>query len=149
MFCHLEDSLELTLSDMNKKNLFNNVVDLICFLREEAESNLLTEICGLVGIDENNQFVYEFMQNRSKNPEIYFSIDPYDYLCFLKKYNLLFIFHTHLCGDESPSEFDIKTSENCCYPFLIYSICSEKFSIYEPKHKSYDVNIIEKVKGRL
>ena len=62
------------------------------------------------------------MQNRSKNPEQYFIIDPYDYLLFMKDYKILSIFHSHLIGDEKASEFDKKTSESCCLAFIIYSI---------------------------
>lgn len=100
----------------------------------------------MIGLDENNNIIYQQMQNRSKNPDGYFMIDPYDYLNFIKKYKPLAVFHSHLVGDESASEFDEKTSENCCFPFLIYSVCSEKFSIYEPHYKDYDVNIIQRLK---
>jgi hypothetical protein len=49
-------------------------------------------------------------------------------------------------GDENASDFDLNTSENCCFPFVIYSVVTEKFSIYEPKHKDYDVNIIQGIR---
>jgi hypothetical protein len=49
-------------------------------------------------------------------------------------------------GCENPSEFDEKTSENCCYAFVIYSVNSEKFFIYEPEYKDYDVNIVQRLK---
>lgn len=133
---------------MNKYT-FNNLKNLIFFLKHESENNLLIEICGLVGLDKDKNFVYKHMKNKSKNPEIYFCIDAYDYLCFMKDYDLLFIFHSHVFGDESASEFDCKTSENCCYPFVIYSINSEKFSLYEPNYKSYDVNIIKELIGHI
>jgi proteasome lid subunit RPN8/RPN11 len=142
------DSLEQIPLDMNDE-FFTKISDLLDYLKYFSERNLLTEICGLVGYDEKGKFVFRMMQNRTKDPSLYFAIDPYDYLIFLKKYTMLFIFHTHLCGDEQPSEFDIKTSENCCYPFMIYSLCSEKFSIYEPHFKSYDVNIIKEIRNKI
>lgn len=147
-FCLLADSLELTHLNMNDQ-FFTKVSDLFAFLGKISERNLLTEICALVGYDDRGNYVFRMMQNRTKDPSLYFSIDPYDYLMFLKKYKTLFIFHSHLCGDENPSEFDIKTSENCCYPFVIYSICSEKFSIYEPHLKDYDVNLIEGIRKNI
>ena len=58
---------------------------------------------------------------------------------FINEIELLLIFHSHVVGCEKPSEFDEKSSENCCYPFLIYSINSEKFFLYEPLLKDYDV----------
>lgn len=126
---------------------FDNLENLIPFLIKTAESNLLCELCGLIGIErETNKIIYKQMQNRSKDPSEFFMIDPYDYLSFIDKYECISVFHTHLLGNELPSEFDEKTSENCCYSFLIYSICSQKFHIYEPKNKDYDVNIIQRLK---
>ena len=127
-------------------NSFEDLSEFIAFLKNEAETCLLAEICAMVGLDEQNKIIYQQMQNRSKNPDGYFMIDPYDYLNFIKKYKPLAVFHSHLVGDESPSEFDEKTSENCCFPFVIYSVCSEKFCIYEPHYKDYDVNIIQRLK---
>jgi len=143
----LEGSLEqinFNMSNICKK--FANLKDFISFLRNEAESSLLAEICCLIGLDKENKLVYQQMQNRSKNPESYFMVDPYDYLSFINQYSCLCVFHTHLIEDETPSDFDIKTSENCCYAFLIYSVVTEKFHIYEPEHKDYDVKIINRLK---
>jgi proteasome lid subunit RPN8/RPN11 len=131
---------------MIKEYFFEDLKDLLNFLKTEAESNLFSEICAVVGINSEEKYCCRFMQNRSKNPENYFTIDPYDYLSFILKNNCFGIFHNHLLGDEKPSDFDIKTSENCCYPFIIYSITTEKFFIYEPENKDYDVNIISRLK---
>lgn len=148
-YCHLEDFLELIGLNMSNFKIFNKIEDLFSFLKEESECSLFAELCGLIGIDKNRKLIYKNMQNRSKNPEMYFSIDPYEYLLFTKEYECLAIFHSHLSGDEYPSDFDIKTSENCCYAFFIYSICSEKFFIYEPHYKDYDVNIIQRLKEKI
>jgi proteasome lid subunit RPN8/RPN11 len=125
---------------------FSNLEEFIQFLKAEADCSLLAEICCLIGVDDEKNIVYQQMKNRSKSPESYFMIDPYDYLSFINKYSCLCVFHSHLIEDESPSEFDIKTSENCCYAFLIYSVITEKFNIYEPEYKDYDVNIINRLK---
>lgn len=134
---------------MNKDFLFDTEKNLLNFLKEESESSLFAEICSLVGISKDKKFVYRNMKNRSKNPEFQFVVDPYDFLNFIKGHEVLLIFHSHLAGDERPSDFDIKTSENCCFPFMIYSIMSEKFFIYEPQLKSYDVNLIKRLKELL
>lgn len=144
------DSLELIDLNMNNEEIiFYNFKDLIFFLRKESESSLFAELCSLIGVNENKNIVYKQMQNRSKEPNAYFIIDPYDYLAFIKKNSCLCVFHSHLFGDEKESEFDQKTSENCCYPFLIYSINTEKFNLYEPQNKDYDVNIIQRLKELL
>jgi proteasome lid subunit RPN8/RPN11 len=125
---------------------FKNINDLLSFLRKESESSLLAELCSMIGLTNDGLFIYKQMQNRSKDPGSYFMIDPYDYLSFLKNFKPLCIFHSHLVGNEEASDFDIKTSENCCFCFLIYAITSEKFSLYEPHYKDYDVNIIQRLK---
>jgi proteasome lid subunit RPN8/RPN11 len=134
------------MNDSENLFYFKNSKELISFLKKEGDYSLFAELCGLVGLDENDNIVYKKMQNRSKSPEAYFLIDPFDYLSFMKNYRILVIYHTHLYGDSSPSDFDEKTSENCCFPFLIYSVTTEKFSIYEPKNKDYDVNIMQRLK---
>jgi proteasome lid subunit RPN8/RPN11 len=144
--CLLGDSLERIDLDMNNDIIFCDALDLISFLKKESECSLLSELCALIGIDSNKNIIYKQMQNRSKDPYHYFIIDPYDYLNFIKKYSCLAVFHSHLVGCEEPSEFDVKTSENCCLAFITYSIVSEKFNIYEPEYKDYDVNIITRLK---
>jgi proteasome lid subunit RPN8/RPN11 len=145
----LEVSLELILLNMNKDFVTKSKEELLAFLKRESEYSLLSELCGLIGLDTNGNYIYRKMQNRSKNPNHYFIIDPYDYLNFIKKYMCFAVFHSHLICDESPSDFDKKTSENCCYAFIIYSINTEKFFIYEPEFKDYNVNIIEGIRSLL
>lgn len=137
------DFLEQIDLTMNSYHIFDNLSELIIFLKIESEYSLFAELCSIIGTTKDNKIAYKQMQNRSKEPSAYFIIDPYDYLFFVKDHKPLCIFHSHLVGNEDPSEFDVKTSDNCCFPFLIYSICSEKFSLYEPQYKDYDVNIIQ------
>lgn len=133
--------------DMNNKDIFfDNIKELLSFLKKESESCLLAELCSIIGVNEDNKIVYRQMQNRSKDPDVYFMIDPYDYLSFINQYKCLAIFHSHLAGNENPSDFDKTTAENCCYAFIIYSVITEKFFIYEPEYKDYDVNIVQRIK---
>ena len=146
-FYLLEDfQLQIDFNMKDKDFKFKNLKDLIDLIKKECENSLLAELCSIIGISKEKEFVYKQMQNRSKFPDEHFMIDPYDYLSFINKYECLCIFHSHLIGNEDPSDFDKKTSENCCYPFLIYSVVTEKFYIYEPEYKDYDVNIIERLK---
>ena len=145
--CLSVDFQALTSSNINKMDkIFTKAEDLLSFLKEEADCSLFAELCALIGLNEKSEIVYRKMQNRSKNPEVYFIIDPYEYLEFINDFEIISVFHSHLVGDEKPSEFDEKTSENCCLAFVIYSICTEKFFIYEPQYKDYDVNTIQRLK---
>ena len=136
--------IDFNINNMDK--IFSKIEDLVSFLKKEAEYSLFAELCALIGLNNKNEIVYRKMQNRSKNPEMYFMIDPYEYLEFINDFKIISVFHSHLVGSEKPSEFDEKTSENCCLAFIIYSICSEKFFIYEPQYKDYDVNTIQRLK---
>ena len=127
----------------NKDNIFDTNEAFLSYVKKEGESSLFAELCAMVGLTKDGKIVYRKMQNRAKEPNLFFLIDPYDYLSFIQSYKPIAVFHSHLAGDENPSDFDEKTSENCCLAFLIYSICTEKFSIYEPRFKEYSVSIIE------
>lgn len=116
-------------------------------IKEICESNPYIEVCGFLGYDRQiNQFMVEPKDNISENPKQYFMIDPLDYILFKDRYEMVAIYHSHISGDEKPSQFDIKMAENCCDPFLIYSLNSKKINIYEPKNMTLDVNILNKVK---
>jgi len=109
-----------------KKEILKKIIDW-------SSNNSFFEICGLIGRDED-QYVIFLCENKSKTPSQSFSIDPIDYILFLEKYDPIALFHTHIRGNEEPSEKDIIMSENSCLPFLIYSTTTRKFKIYTPKH---------------
>ena len=145
--CHSVDfqaQIDFNMNNMDK--IFTKNEDLINFLKKEAECSLFAELCAFIGFNKKNEIIYRKMQNRSKNPDIYFIIDPYEYLEFINDFKIISVFHSHLIGNEEPSEFDKKNYENCCLDFIIYSICTEKFFIYEPQYKDYDVNSIQRLK---
>jgi len=118
---------------MNLKESFQDIVD-------TSESNSYLEICGFLGFDqEKNQYVIQHQKNIADNPSQHFMIDPLEYLIFKDRYELVSVYHSHINGDEEPSEFDVKMSDNCCIPFLIYSTESKKFHLYEPQNLEIDV----------
>ena len=65
---------------------------------------------------------------------------------FKNDYDLIFVFHSHIIGDEKPSEFDIIMSENSCVPFLIHCTVNKKNNIYLPKNHETDVLTIDRFK---
>lgn len=119
------------------------------FIANHSYRSFQTEICGFIGFDKaTKEYVVTVEKNESDNPREFFSINPVNYLNFKNDYSLVGVFHSHVIGDETASEFDIKMAEACCLPFIIYSINSKKYNIYEPQHKDYDVNILERIKGK-
>jgi proteasome lid subunit RPN8/RPN11 len=120
------------------------------FIINNSFLNMSMEICGLLGFDnESQQYIAKIEKNESPDPKNLFILNPMAYLDFKNKYSLIGVFHSHVICDENPSEFDIKMSESTCLPFVIFSINSKKFHIYEPQNKDYDVNIVERLKAKL
>lgn len=125
---------------MNEKEALSKV-------KELCESNSYVEMCGYLGFDHKlKKFVVELHENISEQPDKFFMMDPLEYLMFKDKYEMVAVFHSHIEGNEKPSEFDIKMSENCCDPFLIYSLITKKVHIYEPKNITLDVSILNRIK---
>ncbi|HAW77378.1 MAG TPA: hypothetical protein DCW74_16800 [Alteromonas australica] len=120
-------------------------------IKKIAEGNLRNEVCGFVGFDKvkREHFVVKEAPNVAEDPVNFFLISPLDYLLFKEEYHLVGLFHSHLVGDEQPSEFDKKMAENCCNPFLIYSLNTQKINIYEPQNMECDVNILHRLKAVL
>jgi proteasome lid subunit RPN8/RPN11 len=68
---------------------------------------------------------------------------------FAENNDMLAVFHSHIVGDETPSEFDVKMAEACCVPFVIYSLNTKKFHIYEPSHSELNVKAFTRLKEHL
>jgi len=120
------------------------------FLINHSHKNKINEICGFIGYDtDTKEFVATIEKNEAIDTKSFFSICPVKYLKFKKQYSLVAVFHSHIIGDENPSEFDIKMAESACLSFVIYSLNSENFYIYEPKFPDYDVKIMERIKVKI
>ena len=117
-------------------------------IQEIGNKNPTIEACGFIGFDQEDEcFVIKEEDNNSPSPSEFFLIDPINYLLFKDQYEMVGLFHSHIIGDEEPSEFDIKMAENCCLPFLIYSLNTKKIHIYEPQNIECNVNIVRRMKA--
>lgn len=117
---------------------------------DHCHANPFIEVCGFLGYDKiKRDYIVQLENNCSTDPKNFFAIDPLRYLLFKQKYSLAAIFHSHIVSDEKPSEFDIKMSENCCVPFLVYSLNTNKINIYEPKNIEYDVKVLKRIKSNI
>ena len=115
-----------------------------------ASDNFHTEICGFLGYNETSKnYIITLENNCSIQPQHFFAIDALSYLLFKQKNSLIAVFHSHIIGGVEHSEFDIKMSENCCIPFMIFSINSNKFHFYEPQNKEYDVKVVSRFKEKI
>jgi proteasome lid subunit RPN8/RPN11 len=140
MLLDMDDKIKITTSP---KDALNKIINW-------ANAYPSIEICGFLGFDqESKKYITQLEENCSDDPKNFFAINALNYLLFKRKYSMLSIFHTHIIGDEEPSEFDIKMSENCCVPFLVYGLNTKNFKIYEPKNSEYDVKILERIKAKL
>ena len=118
------------------------------YIKKLSHKNFKGEICGFLGYDYGaNQYIVQKEENISPDPSSVFLINSLNYLLFKDTYGMVAIFHSHIVGDETASEFDVKMSENCCQPFLIYSLNSKKINIYTPETTEADVKILERIKA--
>ena len=117
-------------------------------IKEMSHEHFKQEICGFLGYDyEKKEFIVQKEENIAKDPRSHFLINPLSYLLFKDYYGMIAVFHSHIIGDETESEFDVKMSDNCCQPFLIYSLNTKKINIYTPETIESDVNILERIKA--
>lgn len=110
-----------------------------------CELRLTFETCGFIG-EKDGIYTAILCENKSNDPRNFFSIDPLEYLFFIEDYNPVALFHSHIDGDENPSEQDVMMSENSCLPFFIYSLNTKNFHFYTPKKSKVDVSILDKFK---
>jgi len=124
-----------------------NAKQALAAVKRICESNEYVEICGFLGYSKDSgKYTVSPQDNIAEDPSNYFMIDPINYLLFKDEYEMVAIYHSHIEGSEKPSEFDIKMSESCCDPFLIYSLETKKIHIYKPKNMDLDVSILNRVK---
>lgn len=102
------------------------------------------EICGFLG-RKDGEYEARIVKNKHPNPSEHFSIDPIEYLRFTREHEMVAVFHSHIQGDCSASEFDKVNSDNTLVPFLIYSIPEKKFGLYEPENPECNTEDLKKV----
>ena len=120
----------------------------LAIIKKLAHENFKKEICGFLGFDKDKrEYLVQLEQNIAEDPSNFFLINPLSFLLFKDDYEMVGVFHSHIKGDEKESEFDVKMSENCCQPFIIYSLNSKKINIYTPKLLEVDVNILNRIKA--
>ena len=118
--------------------------DSLLFFIKESLSQQAIEICGFLG-EKNGEYFPVIIKNKHSNPREQFSIDPLEYLKFCREHEMVAVFHSHVIGDCSASEFDKVNSDNTLIPFLIYSLCEKKFGLYEPQDHECNVKELKKL----
>ena len=116
-------------------------------LIDYAESSLGREVCGFI-CEEEDELVLKKVTNRSSDNNL-FSIKPIDFLQAKLNSNLVSVFHTHVEGSEKFSEYDKENSENCLCPFLVYSLETKKFSLFDKSYFERSEKCVNKLKGIL
>jgi len=115
------------------------------FVVNACNEQVIQEVCGFVGWNDAG-YIATVEKNDAADPKNFFAINPASYLMFAQENDMLAIFHSHIMGDETPSEFDIKMAEACCIPFVIYSLNSKKFHIYKPSECELNVKAFARLK---
>lgn len=114
----------------------------------DCEKDTTKEICGFVVNTESGLDIIP-TENKSPNPENEFYIPAKEFLYMKKKNNLVGIYHSHLESDAKPSEFDKKSADLTCFPFVIYSIKTNRFNIHVPEYLDMERDLLENLKKEL
>lgn len=117
-------------------------------LQIECEKRKDVESCGFV-VEKDDCFDVISCDNKAEDPENEFYIPAKDFLYIKTKYKIVGVYHTHLQGSAKPSKFDIQTSDLVCYPFIIYSLETNRFHIHEPEFSDADPKALEKLKKEI
>ncbi len=134
----MEDFLELmNIEPKDNKDFLNDAIDYF-------NKNSFKEMCGFIYFQ--NQFKFEKATNYSNSVD-YFEIHPAEFLNFKLNKNLVAIIHSHINGDENLSQEDKESSENCLYPYLIYSTKTKKFSFYYKDDYEPKIELIKKLEN--
>lgn len=130
-----------------KKQIYKNKKEenILNSISEWSKTFFSQEVCGFVGI-KNKEYVSFLCNNKSREPEKNFTIDPVDYIVFVDEYDPICIFHSHVLGDEEFSKHDIMMSENSCLPFLVYSLNTNKFNLHIPIQSKVCKKTLAKIK---
>ncbi len=115
--------------------MINDIID-------AAKASPFQEICGFVYYE--NEFKFQKAKNFATEMD-FFEIHPKQFLDFKKNKNLVAIFHSHI---DSPAEMSIHDKEscsNCLFPYLIFSLETEKFCFYYEDDFEPDQELIKKL----
>lgn len=104
-----------------------------------------TEICHFICKNDSDFYVVE-AKNRSGQPRSLFFIPAIDFLNVKTNHELVAVFHNHIKGPAATSKWDRTTSDNICYPLVIYSNTQKKFGFYVPQQCDVDVKDIDRLK---
>lgn len=124
-----------------------NLNNLKSELLDFANSSPMREVCGFV-CEKNGEFFLAKARNKANQDDL-FLISAVDFLERKMSGELVAIFHTHIDCDEKLSDFDVQNSKNCLYPFLVYSLETEKFSLFDMDHFDRAEKSVIELKGIL
>ncbi len=127
---------------------FKKETEALEYIKTLSHKNFKAEICGFLGYCyPTSQYVVRKEENIAPDPSSLFLINSLNYLLFKDAFEMVAIFHSHIVGDETASEFDVKMADNCCQTFLIYSLNTKKINIYTPQTTEGDVKMLERIEA--
>ena len=87
--------------------------------------------------------------NKAVDKEKEFYIPAKEFLYIKKNHNIVGIYHSHIVGSSEPSDFDLKTADLVCYPFIIYSLEKNTFNIHVPEYSDANEDALSKLRKEL
>lgn len=128
--------------------MIENLKSCLEYFKNESLACPNREIVGLWGLKDEKP-VAKIVKNRAPDPQNFFAVDPLELLMFKNEHEFLAVFHSHIYGDSQFSEWDKITADNCCLPFIVYSLGEDKFNIYVPPNLEVSSVNLDKVQEAL
>ena len=139
-FCHLVDTL------VHKNTHFKLLqMDIKKELEIKSLNSPNSEICHFICKNDEGFYIVEG-KNKSGMPREIFFIPAADFLKVKKEHELIAIFHSHAHGSAAMSTWDTSTSDNICYPLIVFSNTQRKFGFYVPQYCDANVKDIDRLK---
>lgn len=111
----------------------------------ECEKDISQERCGFV-VHKDGELDLIMCENRAEDKKNQFYIPAKEFLYIKNNNDIVAIYHSHNDGSEEPSDFDKKSADIICYPFLIYCTKNNKFGIHVPEYSDAQTEHLEKLK---
>lgn len=114
---------------MSLEKIIKNIIKI-------SEENDEEEVCGII-YKSKNKFFFKECINMANNKKHEFIIGDSDYIDIYNKGEIACIFHSHICGSNGLSKYDILNSEYLNIPFLMYEKETKKLYINEIEGSKY------------
>jgi len=104
-------------------------------IKEHAKQEHPRECCGLI-VDKDGELICVKSQNASFEKNM-FRVNPRDYLAASNLGEIVAVYHSHVNGKESFSEFDKFNSINHDLTYVVFNTQTNSLAQFSPRHSEF------------